>query len=172
MKDTYSVQTSLRQSVAALSRSRSLDSHSRFQEFLAKVRVDGDFHYSVGGGLFPRSWEGEGDITALAVDYTAASTRSVSEAFRQTMRMASQQIDAERSVVVSSFEDKEQIDVTARVLHNTNDCFAVTYFVRRVSEAYEMSTRVIDIDWLQALAGSHVSCMEQGDMGVSVSEPN
>jgi thermitase len=49
--------------------------------------------------------------------------------------------------VVSTYEDAEVRDVTARTLHNANDCRAVTYFVRQVYEAYEVSTRVVDILW-------------------------
>ena len=35
------------------------------------------------------------------------------------------------------FEDAEHQSTTRRTLHNPNDCYAVTYFVRRVNEVYE-----------------------------------
>jgi thermitase len=49
--------------------------------------------------------------------------------------------------VVSSYEDKESLDVTARVIQNLNECRAVTYFVRNVVELYAFSTTVFDISY-------------------------
>ena len=56
-------------------------------------------------------------------------------------------MEAERSIVISTFEDEEHRDATVRTLRNRNNCYAVTYFVRRVIEAYESSTQVIGIEW-------------------------
>ena len=102
---------------------------------------------SVGGGLFPYSWSTE-DIDSVTIGtFDSASLQSVSESFSETVRVASQQVDTERSIVVSTFEEKDQIDVTAREIQNNNDCTAVTYFVRRVYEAYEYTTKILTIHW-------------------------
>jgi hypothetical protein len=51
--------------------------------------------------------------------------------------------------VVSTFEEQEHQGTTARTLRNTNPCFAVTYYVRRVNEAYEASSRIESVEWRQ-----------------------
>jgi thermitase len=48
---------------------------------------------------------------------------------------------------VSTYEEKEVANVTARTLQNDNECRAVTYFIRKVVELYAMSTRVSDISF-------------------------
>jgi thermitase len=48
---------------------------------------------------------------------------------------------------VSSFEDEEHRTTTSRTLKNHNECHAVTYFVRRVNELYEASTRIESVEW-------------------------
>jgi thermitase len=60
---------------------------------------------------------------------------------------ASQMTHAERSVGVSTYEEKETADITSRVIHNDNACRAVTYFVRKVVELYAFSTVVSDISY-------------------------
>ena len=60
---------------------------------------------------------------------------------------ATQQVDAERSLVISTFEDQESVDTTSRTLVNNNKCRAVTYFVRRVLECYVLKTTVHSIQW-------------------------
>jgi thermitase len=71
----------------------------------------------------------------------------VSEAFNQSVFQASQMTHAERSVVVSTYEEKDIANVTARTLQNDNECRAVTYFIRKVVELYAVSTRVSDISF-------------------------
>jgi thermitase len=56
-------------------------------------------------------------------------------------------MEAERSLVVSTFEDQEHVSTTARQLHNANHCYAVTYYVRRVMEAYEVHSRIESVEW-------------------------
>ena len=60
---------------------------------------------------------------------------------------SAQATEAERSVVISTFEDSEHQQTTRRTLHNANECYAVTYYVRRVNEVYETATRVASIEW-------------------------
>ena len=54
---------------------------------------------------------------------------------------------AERSIVVSTFEERETADISVRTIQNDNACRAVTYFVRRVVELYAFSTRVSGISY-------------------------
>ena len=74
-------------------------------------------------------------------------TETVSSRFARVMASATQQVEAERSIVVSTYEENESIDTTARSLHNANDCHAVTYYVRRVFECYSLVTRVVEVSW-------------------------
>src|SRR6185503_185005 len=86
-------------------------------------------------------------VQASVTDHTMLQVGSVSEQFNQSVFQASQLTHAERSLVVSTYEDKETVDVTARTIHNDNECRAVTYFVRKVVELYAFSTRVSDITY-------------------------
>ena len=78
---------------------------------------------------------------------TTASLATASEEFRQNLNVASQQVEAERSVVVSDYEDREDRESVARALENHNDCLAVTYYVRRVDEVYELCSKVTGVLW-------------------------
>jgi hypothetical protein len=71
----------------------------------------------------------------------------VSEQFAQNAMTASQATDAERTIVLSRFEESEHQDATRRLLRNDNDCYAVTYYVRRDNEVYEAHTRVVAVEW-------------------------
>jgi thermitase len=73
---------------------------------------------------------------------------NVSSQFSHVAETSSQAVESERSIVVSTFEDQESIQSTARTLRNDNECRAVTYFVRRVFEVYELSTRIVSIEAL------------------------
>jgi thermitase len=73
---------------------------------------------------------------------------TVSSQFSHVAETSSQAVESERSIVVSTFEDQESIQSTARTLRNDNECRAVTYFVRRVFEVYELSTRIVSIEAL------------------------
>jgi thermitase len=74
-------------------------------------------------------------------------TNFVSDQFNQSVVQASQLTHSERSLVVSTYEDTEKLDVTARSLYNANECRAVTYFVRQVVELYSISTLVSDVSY-------------------------
>jgi thermitase len=73
---------------------------------------------------------------------------NVSSQFSHVAETSSMAVESERSIVVSTFEDQESIQSTARTLRNDNECRAVTYFVRRVFEVYELSTRIVSIEVL------------------------
>jgi thermitase len=141
-----SVHTSFRQSVSALWQSRRSQTQKQYQDLLIKVRSDDDSDITVGGMLFPVSWTI--DDPDLTIQHTqGASVQTVAETFQQIAASASQQVDSERSLVVSTFEEAESKDVTSRTLENKNHCRAVTYFVRRVLEVYELHTTVKQLSY-------------------------
>jgi thermitase len=47
---------------------------------------------------------------------------------------------------LSTFEDQESLQSTARTLRNDNACRAVTYFIRRVFEVYQLCTSIVGIE--------------------------
>jgi Subtilase family len=149
--ERVSVHTSFRQTMSALSGSRRSSSSSAYTDILNDVRTNVDTSVSVGGGLGdifggPKVKVDSGIETQTTVA-SGASARTASEQFSQMAMTASQAMDAERSLVISRFEEAEHQNTTARSLKNDNHCFAVTYFVRRVNEVYETSTRVESIEW-------------------------
>lgn len=73
---------------------------------------------------------------------------SVSQNFSHVAQTSSLAVESERSIVVSTFEDRESVHSTARTLRNDNDCRAITYTVRRVYEVYSLSTRIVNIEVL------------------------
>jgi hypothetical protein len=70
----------------------------------------------------------------------------VSEQFSHVAETSSQAVESERSIVISTFEDQESLHSTARTLQNDNACQAVTYYIRRVFEVYELRTRIVGIE--------------------------
>lgn len=149
--ERVSVHSSFRQTLSALSQTRRFASASAYVDTLSDVRTRSDLSVSAGGGLagFFGAPSAEGK-TSLETETTVASgsaAQIVSEQFTQNAVTAAQSTDAERSVVVSRFEEAEHREVTTRTLRNDNECYAVTYYIRRVNEAYEASTRVESIEW-------------------------
>lgn len=146
-----SVHTSFRQTMSALSQSRRSSSASSYADILSDVRTHADTSVSAGGGLagFLGAPEvrGETGIETQTTVASGGSVRTASEQFSQMAMTASQAMEAERSLVVSRFEESEHQNTTARSLKNENHCFAVTYFVRRVNEVYETATRVESVEW-------------------------
>jgi thermitase len=119
----------------------------RYQEMLVKVRSDDDSTFSIGGMLFPVTWDVEDPDPVSAELLVGQRTETVASQFQQTLQTATQQIEAERSIVVSTFEESEHREATSRTIVNENDCRAVTYYMRRVLECYELVTRVVEISW-------------------------
>ena len=149
--EQVSVHTSFRQTMSALSQSRRFGSATSYTDALSEARIRSDASVSAGGGLvgFFGGPQVSGEVSQ-SVETTVASGASAvtaSEQFTQNAVTASQATEAERSLVVSSFEDSEHQQTTQRTLHNANRCYAVTYFVRRVLEAYEASTHVTAVEW-------------------------
>lgn len=136
---------SFRQTVSALHQVKRTQSESRFTEALVQIRSDDDHEITLGGALFDFSWDIDNPDLNFTLDIQA-NTSTVSEEFGQTLRTASQHVEAERATVISTYEDQENIDTTSRMLENRNECYAVTYFVRRVNEVYNLVTRVKSIE--------------------------
>ena len=72
----------------------------------------------------------------------------VSENFSHVAQTSSLAVESERSIVVSTFEDRESVSSTARTLKNDNDCRAITYYIRRVFEVYQLSTKIVSVEVL------------------------
>jgi subtilisin family serine protease len=146
-----SVHTSFRQTVSALSQNRRSTASSSYFDTLNEIRTHADGSVSVGGGLAglfgAPSGKFESGIDTETTVASGGSVRTASEQFSQFALMASQAVEAERSLTVSSFEDQEHVSTTARTLKNDNDCYAVTYYVRRVNEVYEMHSRIDSVEW-------------------------
>jgi thermitase len=149
--ERVSVHSSFRQTLSVLSQTRRSSSASAYRDVLAQTRAQADTSVSAGGGLAgffgaPQT-EGESSVVRETSVASGSSVRTVADQFTQNAVTAAQSTEAERSVEVSSFEEAEHREATQRVLRNENHCYAVTYFVRRVMEAYESSTRVEEIEW-------------------------
>jgi hypothetical protein len=149
--ERVSVQTSFRQTMSALSQSRRSTSTSTYVDTLTDIRTHADTSVSAGGGLAgffgAPQVKGEAGIETQTTVASGGSTQTVSEQFAQHAVTASQAIEAERSLVVSRFEEAEHQTTTERTLQNHNHCYAVTYYVRRVNEVYAIHTRVAAIEW-------------------------
>jgi len=146
-----SVHSSFRQTMSALSQTRRFASASSYVESLVEIRTRTDTSVSAGGGLagFFGAPQVRGD-SSVATETSLASGSAVtivSEQFAQNAVTAAQSTEAERSIVVSTFEDAEHRETTRRSFRNDNHCHAVTYFVRRVMEVYEASSHVESIEW-------------------------
>ncbi|HEX6049236.1 MAG TPA: S8 family serine peptidase, partial [Gemmatimonadaceae bacterium] len=149
--ERLSVHASFRQTVSALSQARRSASASAYAESLSRTRKESDASISVGGGLAGFFGAPSGDIDVSTVSETTlasgASARTASETFVQFATTASQAVEAERSIVISTFEEEENRSTTQRTFRNDNKCYAVTYYIRRVNEVYEATTRVLSVEW-------------------------
>src|SRR5262249_37421053 len=166
-----SVHTSYPQTLSALSQARRSASTTAYVDVLNDIRTHADVSVSAGGGLAgffgAPSVSGGTEVDTQTTVASGAATRTASEQFTQLAVTASQAIEAERSLVVSTFEEQEHQATTARSLKNPNPCFAVTYYVRRVNEAYESSTRIESAEWRQE-PGPWRSFRDTGDVSDSI----
>ena len=92
------------------------------------------------------SFGGEASASTAASSSTYFDVARVSEQFSHVAETSSLAVESERSIVVSTFEDQESLQSTARTLRNDNECRAVTYFIRRVFEVYALTTRIVAIE--------------------------
>ena len=146
-----SVHSSFRQTLSVLSQTRRSASSSAYLETLNEVRSHADSSVSAGGGLAgffgAPSVKGEFGVATETSVASGASVHTASEQFSQIAATSAQATEAERSVVISRFEESEHQETTRRTLQNANECYAVTYYVRRVNEVYVASTRVVGVEW-------------------------
>lgn len=98
-------------------------------------------------GLFGGGGSSESSSSSFASSESELATHFASDLFQQSIFQSSQLTQIERSVVVSTYEEKDVQDITVRTLHNANECRAVTYFVRQIVELYAVSTRVVDVSY-------------------------
>lgn len=148
-QERFSVQTSFMQFLSLVHEARISDRLDLLAERLSSAK--GTTSSTSGGGFFGGLF-GFGGVSsasgsASVTDHTRVSLTHVAELFARSVMQASLLVEAERSLVVSTSEDKEQQDVSTRVIQNTNECRAVTYFVRRVMELYAASTMVSDVSF-------------------------
>lgn len=146
-QDRYSIQTTFMQFLSSIHQARVTDTLNALINTLASVKTGTS--ESVGGGLgsllgLP---SGSASVETGVTTQTSLQVGHVSDQFNQSVMQASQLTHAERSVVVSTYEDKETADITSRTLRNDNACRAVTYFVRKVVEVYSFSTVVSDVSY-------------------------
>ena len=138
----FSVHSTFRSSVSALHESMQSGSTSSYSDNLKKSSdssgSSASFLGIVGGSNSESSGTSNQNIQSL---------QSASQNFQQTLVAASQSVEAQRSLVVSSYEDQENLMVTSRILKNYNNCHAVTYYVRQVNEAYEFTAKIFSIRW-------------------------
>ena len=148
VQDRYSVQSTFMQFLSTIHQARVTDTLNVLIDTLASVKTGASA--SAGGGLLGSllgTPQGSASVEASFTDHNVVQLGHVSDQFNQSVSQASQLTQAERSVVVSTYEDKETADITSRIVQNDNACRAVTYFVRKVVELYAVSTIVSDISY-------------------------
>jgi thermitase len=134
---------------------------SSFAKNITAVRASGDTSDSLAGLLV-----GGVSASASSTSESGVSLAASSDIFSQVLSSATSMVEAERSMVVTTYEDSEQITVTSRLLKNYNNCRAVTYYIRRVNEVYGLTTRVKSTRWRIALRGSQFGEWQtQADLG-------
>ena len=146
-QERYSVQTTFFQFLSAVHQARVASSMEAVSDMLA--RADGTASVTVGGGLagllgFP---SGSATVHTTVSDHNLLRVSAISDDFQQSVVQASQLTQAERSVVVSNYEEQDVLNVTSRTIRNDNVCRAVTYFIRKIVELYSVSTRVARISY-------------------------
>lgn len=154
-QDRFSVATTFMQFASTIHQARVTNSMDALSDRLASVKTGSSV--SAGGGLpgvLLGTPSGSVSTSASVTDHTQLSVRFASDQFNQSVHQASMLTHAERSVVVSTYEDKETADITARSIQNDNACRAVTYFVRQVVELYSVTTAVYDIVYRIIAAGA------------------
>jgi len=145
VQDRYSVQTTFMQFLSTVHQARVTNTLSQLSDKLAKV--DATYSTSAGLDLDFLSIGSDASVSASVTDHNSVQIGSVSDQFQQSISQASLLTHAERSVVVSTYAEKDSLDTSARTIQNDNACRAVTYFVRKIMEMYNFSTVVAGIDY-------------------------
>jgi len=147
--ERVSIHASLRQTVAAIHESRASGSVSVFQQNISQARSDSDISASTGGLIGALFGGASGGTSNSSTTESIGSIRinTVASTFERSLESATQMVEAERSVIVSTFEDEEHRESTVRTFANHNDCYPVTYFIRRVLEGYSLCSVIREIIW-------------------------
>jgi thermitase len=157
--DRFSVQTTFSQFVSALFQLRTTNSSSFFSQVLSS-QTHGSTTSSGNGfnlfGLLGASVSSSGTSSSSTGSASGFSTQASSDQFLSIAQQASQYTDVQRSITVSTYEDTETISTTQRTLINNNKCYAVNYFVRKVVDVYQLSTKVTQVTF-QVTVGNFVS---------------
>ena len=146
-QDRYSVQTTFMQFTSVVHQARLTNTLDVLSDTLTNVKTSTSG--SVGGGLgsligLP---SGSASGSVNVTDHNQVNVGFVSDQYNQSVSQASVLTHAERSIVVSTYEDRETADITVRSIQNDNACRAVTYFVRQIVELYSVSTVVYEITY-------------------------
>jgi hypothetical protein len=146
-QDRYSVASTFMQFTSAIHQARVTNTLDVLSDVLVNAKTNASV--SVGGGLagFLGAPSGTTSTSVSVTDHNQINVGFVSDQFNQSVSQASLMTHAERSVVVSTFEDREIADVTVRSIQNDNACRAVTYFVRQVVELFTVTSLVYDITY-------------------------
>jgi len=156
--ERYSVQTTFSQFVSALHQQQSSSDSSALLQVLnnqtqsANASGGGGINlgiFSIGGG----GGSSSSSSSSSAVDL---STQTSASQFLSVAQQAAQYTDVQRSITVSSYEDSETVSTTQRTLVNNNACYAVTYFVRKVLDVYQLTTKVTAVTF-RVTADNYVS---------------
>ena len=145
VQDRYSVQTTFMQFLSQVHEARVTNTLSQLSDKL--VKVDTTYSTNAGLDLDFLSVGSDASVSASYNDHNTVQTGSVSDQFQQSISQASLLTHAERSVVVSTYAEKDSLDTSARSIQNDNACRAVTYFVRKIMELYNFSTVVVEISY-------------------------
>ena len=135
-----STHSSFRQSVSAIWQTHASSDFSNFSKNISSARAGLDTSGSLSGFLFGGV---SGSISSSSEN--SSSLRVSADIFHQVASSASFMVEAERSLTISNYEDKEKVDITSRLLRNMNDCRAVNYYIRQVNEVYEFIVKVAGI---------------------------
>ncbi len=156
--ERYSVQTTFAQFVSAVHQQQNSKDSSALQQVLSSQTSSTNVGASGGInlGLFSLGGSGGSNSSSSSSSLDSLATQTSSSQFVSVAQQASQYTDLQRSVTVSSYEDSETVSTTQRTLVNNNRCYAVTYFVRKVVDVYQSSTRVVAVTF-QVIEGNYVS---------------
>ena len=145
--DRFSVQTTFMQFLSLVHEARSTNTLEILADKLSttKTSVSGSFGGGLAGALgFP---SGSASKQTNVTDHNLLRIGAVAESFNQSVFQASQMTHAERSVVISNYEETDVANVTRRTIQNDNECRAVTYFIRKIMEVWALSSKVLEISY-------------------------
>ena len=156
--ERFSVQTTFAQFVSAVHQQQNSQDSSALQQVLNSQTSSTNVGASGGInlGLFSLGGSGGSSSSSSSSSLHSLATQTSASQFVSVAQQASQYTDLQRSVTVSSYEDSETVSTTQRTLVNNNRCYAVTYFVRKVVDVYQSSTRVVAVTF-QVIEGNYVS---------------